>query len=83
MNVAELRELLDQYDDDAPVRVAYQPSWPLRGHVVGVVAHADLADDPDEAADVDDADVVWVAVEQVGGSAGENPYAPRDVWGAV
>lgn len=34
--VGQLRELLEAYDDDAPLRVAIQPSWPLRCAVVGV-----------------------------------------------
>lgn len=30
MNVGQLREMLEDYDDDQPVRVATQPNWPLR-----------------------------------------------------
>ena len=42
MNVRELIELLDDYDPEAPVLIAHQPSWPLAEVVAGVVE-----DDPD------------------------------------
>ena len=37
MNVYELKRLLEDFDDDAEVRLASQPSWPLEYHVSDVI----------------------------------------------
>jgi len=37
MNVYELKRLLEDFDDDAEVRLASQPSWPLEYHVNDVI----------------------------------------------
>lgn len=40
MNIGELRELLEELedlDDDTPVFVAHQPSWPLCLNLAGVI----------------------------------------------
>lgn len=77
MTVGELRSLLEQYDEDAPVRVAIQPSYPLACVVNNVISREEMGGEPerDEAADR----VVWIATSQVG-SYSESPYAPRDAW---
>jgi hypothetical protein len=36
MKVQELVQELEQFDPDAEVRLAFQPSWPLQYHVGGV-----------------------------------------------
>jgi len=38
MNVAELKELLENMDDGDEVRIAIQPHYPLALHIAGVVA---------------------------------------------
>jgi hypothetical protein len=54
---------------DVDVRVAYQPSYPLRGSVEAIGLDVELGGDER---------VVWIAV----GSApyAESPYAPADAW---
>lgn len=85
ITVRDLIDLLEQYDDDLEVRVAYQPNWPLRGTVDTVTSSDEIrestaygADDEDGYAErdhtTDDDQFVWISV----GSApyGEDPYAP-------
>lgn len=45
MRVHELKALLSSLDDDAEVRLATQPSWPLAFHVAGVWDQAGQADE--------------------------------------
>ena len=33
LTVGQLRELLEAYDEDLPVRLAHQPSYPLQYHI--------------------------------------------------
>lgn len=42
MRVIDLIEMLQDQDEQAEVRVAFQPSWPLRASIQNVVAGADL-----------------------------------------
>jgi hypothetical protein len=42
MTVRDLVRLLEDFDPDAEVRLAVQPSWPLRHNVAGVCAGGDL-----------------------------------------
>ncbi len=79
MTVGELIDYLGQYDEDAQVRVAYQPGYPLRAKVVSVIAQSEiyaeeLADTAEEYGD----EVVWIATDSVGGA--EDPYAPTEAW---
>jgi hypothetical protein len=85
MTVRELIERLDNEDQDATVRLAYQPSWPLQSSFRGVIASSELQPDPEdpEAADFSSykgsaAEVVWL----VEGSQNRDgsPYAPRTVF---
>lgn len=80
MTVGELREHLEGYEEEQEIRVAFQPSWPLRARIQHVTSgeevHGELYDDED-AKEI--ADFVWIAVDQVGGD--ENPYAPKGAWG--
>lgn len=63
MTVYELKQLLDDLDDDAEVRLAHQPSWPFEYSLADVVAidrdddeaeptHRAIEDDEDECATV-------------------------------
>jgi len=33
MNVAQLKSILEDLDDDTEVRFGFQPSWPLQSHI--------------------------------------------------
>lgn len=67
MTVRDLIDALSEQDPDTPVRIAYQPSYPLRGQIACVTDYVDA-----------DIDAVWIAV--VPAPHDENPYAPRDAW---
>jgi hypothetical protein len=75
--VGDLKEALEEFDDALPVRIAYQPSWPLAGSIQNVreVDRADEPGGPTRPGDV----TLWIAVDQVS-TYTENPYAPRDAW---
>lgn len=79
MTVNELIELLTDLADEGrgnnQVRMATQPKWPLAHHVADVVCGWDI--DADEVAD-HHLDIVWI----VEGAQDENPYAPKEVFGA-
>jgi len=53
MKVRELIDLLEDFDQEAEVRLACQPSWPLAFNVAGAVADSELAEFVDER-DADD-----------------------------
>lgn len=82
MRVNELRDALEDLDGDLEVRIGWQPSWPLRMRVAGVVTPQDLQDiredeydeEPDEAESF-----VWL-VGSEGVDYNEHPYAPRALW---
>lgn len=65
MNVSELIDLLGDFDPDAEVRLAFQPSWPLQYRIGDVVADSDHVHDPAEPIDGtwycadDDCDTEW------------------------
>lgn len=44
MNVAELKELLENMDDGDEVRIAMQPHYPLALHIAGVAAPESMED---------------------------------------
>lgn len=50
MTVVELRELLEEIDDDVEVKVAWQPHYPMESPVAAVTHHV-----------TDDKSVVYVA----------------------
>jgi hypothetical protein len=86
MTVRELIDLLGDFDEDADVRIAYQPSWPLAAEVANVTSseEAELLSD-DEAMEVaapDPPNVVWIAATSGVGRHDENPYAPSGAWGS-
>lgn len=76
MTVGMLKARLEGYDDDEPVRIAYQPSWPLAAELADVTSLNDL-DIPE--ADIDDShhgdkpEAVWLVA---GDSPHDDPYAP-------
>lgn len=88
MNVADLIAALQDMPQDAEVRLATQPNYPLAATIAGVVSPVDLAAeqeceahgrhycDEDECLDY----VVWIAE---GDHPDESPYAPRAVFDTV
>ena len=79
MKVSQLIALLEGQDPDAKVRIASQPSWPLRNIVRNVVAESDLEQEEDNESDSDP--IVWIAIEQISSYSDESPYAPSEAWG--
>lgn len=45
MNVRELKQILDDLDDDTEVRIAHQPSWPFEYSISEVVESSSNDDD--------------------------------------
>lgn len=88
MTVRELIETLEQYDDDLPVAVAVQPSWPLAEIVANVVSSREIAGDErcdehdyyncDQCAEAQP-EVIWLATQQT--DVNDSPYAPNGAWG--
>lgn len=83
MNIDDLIQTLEEAREamggDADVRIAYQPSWPLRGNVVEVTYNHNGDPDADFAPGTPaDEAICWLAAGEVG--YGENPYAPRWAW---
>ena len=77
MTVRELIEMLEDCNEDAEVRMAYQPSYPLESQIACVTADSDLQpDEDDEVNDEEstDGEVVWLCEgSQVG-------YGRKSVW---
>ena len=85
MTVEQLIEALSDYDSQQEVRIAFQPSWPLRATVAGV---ADL----EEAAEFDALDTGVDPRDRVRGAnrvficanedapGDDSPYASKTLW---
>lgn len=83
--VADLIEQLQDMPQDAQVRLATQPSWPLAFTIGAVTSPEDMAGETEceghghysckECAD----DIVWIAA---GDHPDGSPYAPHGAWTA-
>lgn len=71
MTVGELKELLEEFDDDLEVRMAIQPNYPLQSSIGGVVS--DVVTEKEE-----EKQIIYVLE---GNQIRDNPYAPRGLWG--
>jgi hypothetical protein len=92
MNVGELRELLEDYEDDVEVAIATQPAWPLAfevGEVIEIDPHVPEDEDEEdeepenELGDMDrdhhdGKHIVWITT---GSGLWPDPYAPRRLFG--
>ena len=78
MKVSELIGMLQDYDEDAEVRLATQPSYPLQAHIKGV-ADSTMLEDYDEE-EGSDSLVVWILE---GSQPRDTPYASRELWDAA
>ena len=80
MIVSELIGLLEQYDGDAEVRLALQPTYPFEHSILGVVCQDELRDAIEGEWSADEQpthDVVWIAEkEQIG-------MVTHQLWAAV
>ena len=86
-----LQALADDGYEDAPVRLAFQPNWPLAfdvGNITVLDEDAGDVEPDDDVEDIEDWDalpappersVVWIA--DGGHPDGVSPYAPRDAFG--
>jgi hypothetical protein len=70
--VGDLIDRLEQIDPETPLRVAFQPAWPLAGYVEAVT---EVHSDPETGWTRG----VWLAISG-GVNHGEHPYAPRAAW---
>lgn len=75
MKVRELIALLEQYDENAEVRLATQPNYPLESAVCGVVLRDHYLDEDSTVASGKTADDVLILEgSQIG-------YGDRAAWG--
>lgn len=80
--IAELEEAREVMGGEVQVRVAYQPSHPLRG----VITHLTVPDpepydeDTEAPGKEGDGQMLWLALGSV--PYRENPYGPRWAWQA-
>lgn len=78
MNIGELKDLLDGFDDDLEVMVAHQPGWPLRENIGDVTSAATdpyCADEDDENIFGEKDNCVYIVAS--GQPYDKSPYAPR------
>lgn len=83
MNVRELIEMLEDYDQEAEVMLVSQPQWPMAHHLAGLADESEMAGEKkcdehdfyncDECAE-EAPNVVWL-VE--GDQRHDDPYGPR------
>jgi hypothetical protein len=80
MRVGELIERLQQFDEDAEVRLAFQPSWPLQFEIKGVASlrEAERQEPEEDQTEEREDDIIYI----VEGSHPhkDSPYANRNLW---
>ncbi len=67
--IVHLTDLAETTEDDPQVRIAYQPSWPLRASLSNVTVASDDSGN----------EFLWLAAS-TSAPYDENPYAPGNVW---
>lgn len=76
MTVGELKTILEDFSEDAEVRIMLQENYPLQSSVLGVWK-TDLAKDEDEDEPIEETDAVWlVEGRQIG-------YGYKRAWSEV
>lgn len=81
--VGDLKEYLEQYDEDANVLIIWQEHWPFESHIRGVLQRSDFEEIDDEDSEMGDGvsplkktnDVIIVMGEQI-------RYGSREAWNA-
>lgn len=78
MNVKELINYLEDYNPEAEVQIAIQPSWPLALPLGEVLGNPPKYDEETDTQSFDDCDkIVWL-VE--GAGLLDYPYAPKSLF---
>ncbi len=87
MKVQELRELLENYEDNDVVLIAHQPSWPLQEVLQSVVSTEEIEVEEEEVEGIDanedeeDEELPRYVYLVAGGHPYDtSPYAPRGVF---
>jgi hypothetical protein len=82
MNVGELRELIEDLDDEVVLRIGTQPSWPLAFTVRSIVTPGAIEEYREYDGNPDGGDerdgFVWIVTGDH--PYDESPYAPRILW---
>lgn len=80
-----VNEMLEKLQDEVEagrgeyeLRIAYQPTYPLRAEVANVVASDDMDEDEDGNYEADC--FVWIAATASVAGYDESPYAPSTAW---
>lgn len=82
--VADLIARLEELPEDAEVRIAFQPSYPLQFALRGVADSHDVADwDLDEPSPKSDEDARIVWLVEGNHPSDDSPYAPSAIWDAA
>ena len=76
MTIAELLDVLQDFaaecGPETPVRIAFQPNYPMRAEIQNVTTL-------DTSGEFDDKQpFIWIAATDT--AWGENPYAPESAW---
>lgn len=74
MNVRDLIEMLQDYDEDAEVFIMEQPNWPFEYSVIGVISRSEF--EKDEEDDKDSNDVFILEGRQL-------RYGNKNAWNEV
>jgi hypothetical protein len=74
MNVRDLIEMLQDYDEDAEVFIMEQPNWPFEYSVIGVISRSEFEKDEDN--DKDSNDVFLLEGRQL-------RYGNKNAWNEV
>lgn len=78
MTVQELIDMLQDFDADTEVRVAYQSHYPIRAKIANVT-EIEPDEDWTEEENAEDTSFVWIALsDHIGHN--ESPYAPSAAW---
>ena len=66
MQVGELKAYLEEYPDEAEIRVIYQKAWPFEAAILGTVSREDLGEhDQEDSGMKNETDVLIVTGEQI------------------
>jgi hypothetical protein len=68
ITVGQLREARAEYPEDVIIRVAQQPSYPLRARITNLMRRSNS-----------EGNILWIATREVS-DHNESPYAPRSAW---
>lgn len=78
MTVGELKQLLEDFEDDQEVKIMSQPSWPFEYDIAGLISRDEIRpedpnDEPDDEDDEDSRDIFILEGSQLG-------YGSKRAW---